>query len=90
MQLILKEMLATAQKELLNTLFKELLLIAVMLPRDMVMEFSVFMASIIMLIQLAIFMVNRSIIHKSVKIQLLQVATRLLLILVSVIEFLNL
>ena len=90
MLLILKEMLATVQKELLNTLFKELLLIAVMLPRDMVMEFSVFMASITMLIQLAIFMVNRSIIHKSVTIQLLQVATRLLLILVSVIESLNL
>jgi hypothetical protein len=83
-------MLATVQKEMLNTLFKELLLIAVMLPRDMVMEFSVFMVSITMLIQLAIFMVNRSIIHKSVKIQLLQVATRLLLHLVSVIEYLNL
>lgn len=83
-------MLATVQKEMLNTLFKELLLIAVMLPRDMVMEFSVFMVSITMLIQLAIFMVNRSIIHKSVKIQLLQVATRLLLHLVSVIESLNL
>jgi len=90
MLLILKEMLATVQKEMLNTLFKELLLIAVMLPRDMVMEFSVFMVSITMLIQLAIFMVNRSIIHKSVKIQLLQVATRLLLHLVSVIEYLNL